>query len=155
MIRRSSKFISAIPNMRIWHGDISLELLNDLNAGTLGETFDIRVTEIGDDYLKATMPVDSRTKQPFGLLHGGASVALAETIGSVATWCCVNRDQFIGVGVEINANHLIAVTEGRVTAVCKSIRVQGRVHVWDIRIFNDKDELCCISRFTCMVVPKR
>lgn len=139
--------------MKIWYGDINLELLNSLNKGTLGETFDIRITEIGDDYLKATMPVNHNTKQPFGLLHGGASVALAETVGSVASWCCVNREQFIGVGVEINANHLVAVTEGSVTAVCKAIRVKGRVHVWEIKIYNAKEELSCISRFTCMVVP--
>ncbi len=139
--------------MSIWYGDISLELLNSLNKGSLGEAFGIRMTEIGDDYLKATMPVNQNTKQPFGLLHGGASVALAETVGSVASWCCVNREQFIGVGVEINANHLVAVTEGTVTAVCKAIRVKGRVHVWEIKLYNEKEELCCISRFTCMVVP--
>lgn len=141
--------------MSIWYGDISLELLNGLNKGTLGEAFDIRITEIGDDYLKATMPVNNNTKQPFGLLHGGASVALAETVGSVASWCCVNREQFIGVGVEINANHLVAVTEGHVTAVCSPIRVRGKIHVWEIKIYNDKQELSCISRFTCMVIPKK
>ena len=141
--------------MSIWHGDITLELLNGLNPGTLGEALGIRITEIGPDYLKAEMPVNQNTKQPFGLLHGGASVALAETIGSVASWCCVNRDLFIGVGVEINANHLVAVTEGLVTAVCRPIRVSGKVHVWEIKIYNAKEELACISRFTCMVVPKR
>ena len=141
--------------MRIWYGEISLDLLNSLNHNTLGQAFGIEITEIGDDYLKATMPVNNATKQPFGLLHGGASVALAETIGSVASWCCVNRELFIGVGVEINANHLVAVTEGHVTAVCKPIRVSGRVHVWEIKIYNAKEELCCISRFTCMVVPKK
>jgi 1,4-dihydroxy-2-naphthoyl-CoA hydrolase len=141
--------------MSIWYGDITLELLNSLNKGTLGEAFDIKMTEIGPDFLKATMPVNNTTKQPFGLLHGGASVALAETVGSVASWCCVNRDQFIGVGVEINANHLTAVTQGTVTAICKPIRVKGRVHVWEIKIYNDQEELCCISRFTCMVIPKK
>jgi 1,4-dihydroxy-2-naphthoyl-CoA hydrolase len=77
--------------MSIWHGNITLELLNGLTPGTLSEALGISITEIGPDYLKATMPVDHNTKQPFGLLHGGASVALAETIGSVASWCCVNR----------------------------------------------------------------
>ena len=103
----------------------------------------------------ATMPVVNKTKQPFGLLHGGASVALAETIGSVASWCCVNRELFIGVGIEINANHIISVTEGKVTAVCAPIKVGGKLHVWDIKIYNDKKELCCISRFTCMIIPKK
>lgn len=141
--------------MTIWYEKITLELLNNLNAGTLGEALDIKITEIGSDFLKATMPVNNNTKQPFGLLHGGASVALAETIGSVASWCCINREQFIGVGVEINANHLVAVTSGFVTAICKPIRVKGRIHVWEIKITNDQGELCCISRFTCMIIPKR
>ncbi len=141
--------------MSIWYGEITLELLNSLNPGTISEALGISITEIGPDYLKATMPVNQATKQPFGLLHGGASVVLAETLGSVASWCCVNREQFIGVGVEINANHLVAVTEGMVTGVCTPIRVKGRVHVWEIKIYNDKNELSCISRFTCMAIPKK
>lgn len=140
---------------RIWNGEISLEQLNKLGENTLAEAMGIRVIEIGADFLRATMPVNSATKQPFGLLHGGASVALAETIGSIASWCCVNRELFIGVGVEINANHLVAVTEGEVTATCSPIRVSGKVHVWEIKIHNDKNELSCISRFTCMIVSKR
>jgi len=141
--------------MSIWNGEITTDLLNKLNKNTLGEFFEIEFTEVGADHLKATMPVNNKTKQPFGLLHGGASVALAETIGSVASWCCVNRDLFIGVGIEINANHLISVTEGKVTAVCSPIKVGGKLHVWDVKIYNDKGELCCSSRFTCMIVPKR
>ncbi len=141
--------------MSIWNGEITTELLNNLNKNTLGEFFEIEFTEVGADFLKATMPVINKTKQPFGLLHGGASVALAETIGSVASWCCVNRDLFIGVGIEINANHLISVTEGKVTAICSPIKVSGKLHIWEIKIYNDKQELCCISRFTCMIVPKK
>jgi 1,4-dihydroxy-2-naphthoyl-CoA hydrolase len=112
-------------------------------------------TEVGPDFLKATMPVNNKTKQPFGLLHGGASVALAETIGSVASWCAVNRELFIGVGVEINANHIKPVTEGLVTATCSPIKIGGKVHVWDIRIQDQSGDLCCVCRFTCMIVPKR
>ncbi|MBL7911128.1 MAG: hotdog fold thioesterase [Bacteroidia bacterium] len=141
--------------MSIWNGEITTELLNNLNKNTLGEFFEIEFTEVGADFLKATMPVINKTKQPFGLLHGGASVALAETIGSVASWCCVNRDLFIGVGIEINANHLISVTEGKVTAICAPIKVSGKLHIWEIKIYNDKQELCCISRFTCMIIPKK
>jgi 1,4-dihydroxy-2-naphthoyl-CoA hydrolase len=140
---------------QIWKGTISLEQLNRLGENTLAEAMGIEITEIGENYLKATMPVNHVTKQPFGLLHGGASVALAETIGSIASWCCVNRELFIGVGIEINANHLIAVTEGKVTATCSPIRVSGKLHVWEIKIHNDKNELSCISRFTCMIVAKR
>jgi 1,4-dihydroxy-2-naphthoyl-CoA hydrolase len=139
----------------IWNGALSVDELNALNASTLGNTLGIHFTEIGNDYLKATMPVDTRTKQPFGLLHGGASVALAETMGSVASWACVNRDLFIGVGVEINANHIKAVTEDVVTGICKPLHVKGKLHVWEIKIYNAQNELSCISRLTCMVIPKK
>jgi 1,4-dihydroxy-2-naphthoyl-CoA hydrolase len=139
----------------IWKGDITVDMLNKLNKNTLGEFFEINFTEVGDDFLKATMPVQNKTKQPFGLLHGGASVALAETVGSVASWCAVNREHFIGVGVEINANHIKQVTEGSVTAICGPVKIGGKIHIWDIRIFDDKNELCCISRFTCMIVAKK
>ncbi len=141
--------------MTIWNGEITTELLNDLNKGTLGEFFEINFTEVGADYLKATMPVNNKTKQPFGLLHGGASVALAETIGSVASWCCINRDLFIGVGIEINANHLASVTEGFVTAICSPIKVKGKLHIWEIKIMDEQHQLCCISRFTAMIIPKK
>jgi 1,4-dihydroxy-2-naphthoyl-CoA hydrolase len=139
----------------IWHGNIDCGMLNALNKGTLGEFFEIDFIEVGPDYLKATMPVTAKNKQPFGLLHGGASVALAETVGSVASWCMVNRELFMGVGIEINANHLRSVTEGTVTATCKAIKSSGKLHVWDISITDEKDELCCVCRFTCMVVVKR
>lgn len=139
----------------IWKGEITRDLLNTLNKDTLGEFFEIDFTEVGADFIKATMPVINKTKQPFGLLHGGASVALAETVGSVASWCVVNRDLFIGVGVEINANHIKAVTEGSVTAICSPIKIGGKIHIWEIKIYDQTNELCCISRFTCMIVPKK
>lgn len=138
----------------IWFGKITRDMLNDLNKNSLGAFFDIRFTEIGPDFLVATMPVTSKTKQPFGLLHGGASVALAETLGSVATWCAINRDLFIGVGIEINANHLKAVTQGQVTAICKAVKAKGKLHVWEIKVMDDSNDLCCLSRFTCLVIPK-
>lgn len=141
--------------MSIWHNQPSLSEINALNEGTMGEYLNITFTEIGEDYLKACMPVDNRTKQPFGLLHGGASVALAETIGSVASWCAVNREFFIGVGTEINANHVKAVKGGIVTGVARPIHVSGLNHVWDIRIFDDKGELCCVSRFSCTVTARK
>lgn len=141
--------------MSIWNGTITTEMLNDLNKNTLGEFFNIEFTQIGDDFLKAKMPVINKTKQPFGLLHGGASLALAETIGSVASWCVINREYFIGVGVEINASHIKSVTDGDVIAVCTPIKISGKTHIWEIKIFNSENELCCITRFTSMVVPKR
>lgn len=140
--------------MSIWKDEITINQLNALNKNSLGGFLGIEFIEIGEDFLKATMPVVSKTKQPFGLLHGGASVALAETIGSVASWCVVNRDVFIGVGIEINANHIQSVTEGIVTATCSAIKIGGKVHVWDIKIHDEKNNLCCMCRFTTMIVPK-
>jgi 1,4-dihydroxy-2-naphthoyl-CoA hydrolase len=141
-------------NKKIWFSDPTPEALEWMNENTLAESLHIRVTEIGPDFIKGTMPVDGRTKQPFGLLHGGASVALAETLGSIASWLMVNPENFIGVGIEINANHIKAVTDGMVTGICKPIHVKGRNHIWEIKIFNDKEELTCISRFTCSIVAK-
>ena len=138
----------------IWNGEITTQFVNDLNKNTLGEFMEIQFTEIGPDFMKATMPVNNKTKQPFGLLHGGASVALAETIGSVASLCVVNREFFIGLGMEINANHIKPVTEGLVTAVCTAIKTSGKVHIWEIKIYDETGDLCCLSRFTCMIVPK-
>ncbi|MBN8695467.1 MAG: hotdog fold thioesterase [Bacteroidetes bacterium] len=139
---------------KIWYGHPTVEALDWMNPNTLAESLHIRVTEIGPDYIKGTMPVDGRTKQPFGLLHGGASVALAETLGSIASWLCVNPELFIGVGIEINANHIKAVTGGIVTGVCKPIHVKGMNHIWEIKIYNENEELTCISRFTCSIVSK-
>lgn len=139
----------------IWHGEVTPEMMNQLNKGTLGDHFSITFTEVGANFIVATMPVESKHRQPFGLLHGGATVALAETVGSVASWCVVNRELFMGVGVEINANHLKAVTEGTVTARCTALRASGKMHVWDIRVTDDAGDLCCVCRFTCMIVPRR
>jgi len=138
----------------IWHTLPNLLDINSLNKNTLGDNLGIEFIEIGPDYLVATMPVDARTKQPFGLLHGGANVALAETLGSVASLLVVNSDVFIGVGVEINANHIKAVLSGKVKGVCSPLNVAGKNHVWDIKIYNEADELTCVSRFTCTIIPK-
>lgn len=138
----------------IWHKTPKLSEINSLNKNTLGENLGMEFTEVGDDYIVATMPVDKRTIQPFGLLHGGANVALAETLGSVASLLVVNNELFIGVGVEINANHIKAVLKGKVKGICKPLNLSGKNHVWDIKIYNEDDELTCVSRFTCTIVPK-
>ena len=105
-------------NTSIWHNEPNLTTINSLNENTLGQNLGIEFIEVGQNYLVATMPVDDRTKQPFGLLHGGANVALAETLGSVASLLVVNSEVFIGVGVEINANHIKAVLHGNVKGIC-------------------------------------
>ncbi|MBS1636520.1 MAG: hotdog fold thioesterase [Bacteroidetes bacterium] len=138
----------------IWYKTPDLSEINAMGINTLGESLGIRFTEVGPDSITATMPVDSRTKQPFGLLHGGASVALAETLGSVASLWVVNQELFFGVGVEINANHIKAVLSGTVKGVCKPLNIEGKNHVWDIRLYNEDGELTCVSRFTCTIVPK-
>lgn len=119
------------------------------------EHLGIVFTAIGDDYIQATMPVDHRTHQPYGLLHGGASVALAETLGSVAAHCCIDTSIQYCVGLDINANHVKAIKQGTVTGTTKPIHIGKRTHVWEIRITNEQNELICISRITMAVIDKR
>ena len=138
----------------IWHQEPNLVDVNLMGNNTLGQNLGITFIEYTANSLTATMPVDERTKQPFGLLHGGANVALAETLGSVASLLVVNSDLFIGVGVEINANHIKAVLEGSVKGICTPLNISGKNHVWDIKIYNEASELTCVSRFTCTIVPK-
>jgi uncharacterized protein (TIGR00369 family) len=114
----------------------------------------ITIVEVGEDYLRGTMPVDRRTKQPFGLLHGGASVALAETLGSLAGTMCVDASKEMAVGLDINANHVRAVTEGVVTGIARPLHVGRNTQVWEIRIENEAGKLVCISRLTLAIVPR-
>ncbi|MBC7721650.1 MAG: hotdog fold thioesterase, partial [Pedobacter sp.] len=120
----------------------------------LGEHLGMQFTEIGDNYLKATMPVDKRTHQPYGLLHGGASVALAETIGSVGSALIINPDKMICVGLEINANHIRGVKDGFVTGIATPLHLGGSTHVWDIKIYDNKERLVCVSRLTVALLKK-
>ena len=143
--------------MKIWKIPPSLELLNKTGENTLVDHLNIKFTEIGDDYLKASMPVDKTTVQPMRLLHGGASVALAETMGSVASVLCLDdlSKQSV-VGVEINANHLSSAKEGdTVTAVVQPIKVGRRLHVWEIKIYRSDERQICVSRITIAVVERR
>lgn len=141
--------------MSIWFRPFNLDEIEREARGGMAEHLDIRFTEIGPDYLRATMPVDSRTQQPFGLLHGGASVTLAETLGSVAANYCVDPQRQFCVGLEINANHIRAVRSGRVTGTARPIHVGGRTQVWDIRIEDEQNRLTCISRLTVSIVERR
>lgn len=144
-----------MPISSIWHGEVPLEVLNDRGRGCLIETLGIEVTEIRPDSLHGRMPVDARTTQPAGVLHGGASVALAETLASWAGFLAVDRDRFHVVGMEINANHLRAVTDGHwVTGEVRLIHRGGRVHVWEVRISDEQERLVCISRCTLAVIEK-
>ncbi|HEY5692341.1 MAG TPA: hotdog fold thioesterase [Cyclobacteriaceae bacterium] len=115
----------------------------------------IEFTQVGDDYICATMPVDQRTHQPLGLLHGGASVALAETLGSIAATFSVDRNTQYCVGLEINANHIKSIKEGKVLGTVRPIHIGKKTHVWDIRITNEQNELISVSRITMAVIDKR
>jgi 1,4-dihydroxy-2-naphthoyl-CoA hydrolase len=134
---------------------IDVDALNRLSKNTLAEHIGIEFTSAGDDYIEAKMPVDSRTHQPFGLLHGGASVALAETLGSVAATCCVDQVKQFCVGLEINANHIRGIKSGYVKGTTRPVHVGKKTQVWEIRIVNEKEELVCMSRITLAVLDKK
>lgn len=137
------------------HKRMTLDELNGLSVGNMGEHLGIVLTEAGDDYICGKMPVDHRTRQPMGLLHGGASAAFAETLGSVGSVMLVNPESHTIVGVEINANHLRKVTEGFVYGKAMLVMRSRKLHVWDIRISNEENELVCLSRLTVMVLERR
>jgi 1,4-dihydroxy-2-naphthoyl-CoA hydrolase len=141
--------------MSVFNPGISLEDLNKLSPNTMVSYLGIEFTELGTDYIKAKMPVDHRTHQPLGLLHGGASVTLAETLGSVAATCCVDRTTQYCVGLEINANHVKSARSGYVYGTTRPIHIGKRTHVWEIKIVNEASELVCISRITLAVIDKR
>jgi 1,4-dihydroxy-2-naphthoyl-CoA hydrolase len=141
---------------RIWFNkDIRLEDILELGKGTMGEYIGIKWQEIGENYLKANMPVDHRTIQPYGLLHGGASAALAETIGSVASSLVVDHSKYYCVGLEINANHIRSAKEGFVTGTASPLHLGKTTHVWDIKIHDSQDKLVCVSRLTVAVLPRK
>ncbi|MCP3750894.1 hotdog fold thioesterase [Pseudomonas sp. SBB6] len=139
--------------MSLWHTQPDIEQLNALQKNTIGEVLDIRFESFSEDSLSASIVVDHRTHQPFGLLHGGASVVLAETVGSMASCLCIDPQKFYCVGLEINANHLRGIRGGRVTATAKPVHIGRSTHVWDIRLSSDEGKASCISRLTMAVIP--
>lgn len=140
--------------MAIWFQEVSVTQLNQRGQNTMAEFLDIQFTEIGDNFMRATMPVNERTKQPIGILHGGANVVLAETIASTAANAVVDLKQFYCVGLEINANHLRSVKNGLVTATTHPIHLGRTTQIWEIRIVNEHDVLSCISRMTAAVLTR-
>jgi 1,4-dihydroxy-2-naphthoyl-CoA hydrolase len=132
-----------------------VSILNEHAKNTMAQLLDIAFTEIGPHYLKATMPVNHKTHQPYGLLHGGASAALAETVGSVASWLTIDREKQLCVGIEINCNHLRAKQNGLVTATAEPLHIGGTTQVWDIRIRDEKEKLVCVSRLTLAILKKK
>lgn len=136
----------------IWKKEFKLEALDSVGASCMPGFLDIKFTDYGEDYITATMPVTSKNKQPMGLLHGGASVVLAETIGSVAAILCIDDPSKTSVGVEINANHLRAVRGGTVTATARPAKIGRNLQVWNIELRDDEGRLTCVSRFTVAIV---
>lgn len=139
--------------MSLWHTNPDLDDLNAQQRNTIGEALDIRFESWDDNSLTASMAVDTRTLQPHGILHGGASVVLAESVGSHASYLCVDVERFYCVGLEVNANHLRALRSGRVTATARPVHIGRTTHVWDIRLANDAGKTSCISRLTVAVIP--
>jgi len=140
--------------MRIWKQEATLERINAGSRDTMIATLGIVFTQIGDDFVRATMPVDARTHQPYGLLHGGASVALAETLGSMGAMLCCDVGRELPVGLDINANHVRGVTNGVVTGTARPLHIGRTTQLWEIRIEDESARLVCIARLTVAVVPR-
>ena len=139
----------------IWFKSYTLDDLKALNRdGGMAEVIGLQLSEIGEDYLCGTMPVDRRTKQPFGILHGGASCVLSESLGSIAAWMCINPDKQRAVGIEINANHVRSASEGVVKGTCRPLHTGRRLHVWQTDIENEMGKLICTSRLTVAIIDK-
>ncbi|MET0394105.1 MAG: hotdog fold thioesterase [Chitinophagaceae bacterium] len=140
----------------IWFDkQLTLDQFSRIGNRTMAEHLGIEWVELGNDYLKAKMPVDDRTRQPYGLLHGGASCVLAETVGSVASAMVVDHEKFVCVGLEINANHVRSAREGYVTGIASPLHLGANTHVWDIRIYDEVQRLVCVSRLTVAIIPRK
>jgi 1,4-dihydroxy-2-naphthoyl-CoA hydrolase len=141
--------------MAIWHKAFTLQDAQQRVAGTMIDHIGIMITEVGENFLKGTMPVDHRTVQPMQILHGGASVTLAETLGSLAATLVIDNEKKFCVGLDINANHIRAVTNGMVTGVAKPLHIGSSTQVWSIEITDEQNRLVCISRLTMAVLEKK
>jgi 1,4-dihydroxy-2-naphthoyl-CoA hydrolase len=140
----------------IWFDkELSIEKLKPLGPNTMAAHIGIEWVEVGENFMKAKMPVDQRTNQPYGLLHGGASCVLAETLGSVASAMVIDHSKFYCVGLEINANHVRGVREGYVTGVASPLHLGNTTHIWDIKIYDEKEKLVCVSRLTVAILTRR
>ena len=134
---------------------LTVEKLKPLGLNTMATYIGIEWVEVGENFIKAKMPVDQRTNQPYGLLHGGASCVLAETLGSVASAMAIDHSKFYCVGIEINANHIRGVREGYVTGVVQPLHLGSTTHVWDIKIYDEKEKLVCVSRLTVAILIRK
>lgn len=138
----------------MWYRDFQLDQVNAMCKNTIHDALGIEITDKGTDFLTGTMPVDERTVQPMGILHGGANVVLAESLGSIASLMIINPDEQICVGLDINANHIRAARSGLVTGTAKPINIGRKIHVWEIKITDEAGKLTCVSRLTVTILPK-
>jgi 1,4-dihydroxy-2-naphthoyl-CoA hydrolase len=139
--------------MSIWfHKNITIDDLAGISNNTMAEFLGLKWVEIGENFLKMSMPVDATTRQPYGFLHGGASCVLAETIGSIGSALVIDGEKYYCVGLEINANHLRSVTDGIVVAIASPLHLGKTTHVWDIKIYDNKEKLFCVSRLTVAIL---
>lgn len=138
----------------IWHKELNLEEINSLFDRYMAKLLDIKVAEITDNTLSCTMPITDNVRQPYGILHGGASVVLAESVGSVASNLIIDSEKYMGVGLDINANHLRPAKNGLLTATCTPLHIGKTTHVWDIKIKDERNRLVCISRLTVAIIKK-
>ncbi len=142
--------------MSIWFKkDLTIADISLLGKQTMSDYIGIEWKELGEDFLKASMPVDHRTKQPYGLLHGGASCVLAESIGSLASAMVVDHSRYYCVGLEINANHIRSARDGFVTGIARPLHIGSSTHVWDIKIYDGNEKLVCVSRLTVAVIARK
>jgi 1,4-dihydroxy-2-naphthoyl-CoA hydrolase len=142
--------------MSIWFNkSITLESIKDFGKETMADYLGMQWVEIGDDYLKLSMPVNEKTKQPYGILHGGASCVLAETVGSIASALVIDMDKNICMGLDINATHIRSARGGIVIGHCTPLQLGNTIHVWDIKIYDEAEKLICVSRLTVAILPKR
>ncbi|HUZ61263.1 MAG TPA: hotdog fold thioesterase [Hanamia sp.] len=139
--------------MPIWfQKNITIDEFYKTNKNTMNEFLKVECLELGDDFIKFSMPINNTTRQPYGFLHGGASCVLAETAGSVGSALVIDREKFYCVGLEINANHIRSVSEGTVIAIARPLHIGKSTHVWDIKIYDDKEKLFCVSRLTVAIL---
>jgi len=139
----------------MFNPEASIEFIKKLGKGSMADLLGIRFTEMGTDFLKATMPVNEKTTQPYGILHGGASLVLAESLGSMAATCVIDFSKQVAVGLAINANHVKSVRSGIVTGVTRPIHIGNTTHVLEIKITNENNQLVCISRITMAIIDKK
>ena len=137
----------------LWRKPLDLAALNAMPPN-IASLIGIEFTAADDETLSARMPVDARTYQPYGILHGGASVVLAESLGSVASNMIIDNEKYVGVGLEVNANHIRPMKSGWVSGTCRAVHIGAKTHVWDIRIVNEAGKLVCVSRLTVAIVPR-